>query len=516
MLTVRDLTVRFGPGRPAVDGVSLDLPTGEVLAVLGPSGCGKSTLLRAVAGLEALDAGSVSYDGRDLAGTPTHKRGFALMFQDGQLFPHQSVAGNVGYPLRLRHTPRAVVARRVAELLELVGLPGTGDRSTTHLSGGERQRVALARALAVEPRLLLLDEPLSALDRDLRERLAHDLRDILVAAGTTALLVTHDQEEAFAVADRMALMRAGRVVQAGTLDEVWRTPVDAEAARFLGYATVLEGDAARAVLGGRAGGPVALAALRAAGRRRTARCTAGSSRPRATPRPGAAHRGRRRRRGAAGRGRPAHRRRCGGRRRPGGPAGGRSHPDRPRRRGTGSCCPAPKLSPRETTGVCTPCGSRTHDGCGRHRRQPLAGRGAQGPRRLARPLLVPAADDGPRGLRGRRRAPVAVALAAPDAVLPDPRQEHHRRALDPRAHRPGRHRSGQLLRHLRQLPEPQELPAAGLRQADPRHRCCTTSTSSSSSATSPPWCSTRPSATTWPPTCWPSSTCCSCRSRRSR
>ena len=258
MLTVRDLTVRFGPGRPAVDDVSLDLPTGEVLAVLGPSGCGKSTLLRAIAGLEALDAGSVSYDGRDLAGTPTHKRGFALMFQDGQLFPHQSVAGNVGYPLRLRHTPRAVVVRRVAELLELVGLPGTEDRSTTHLSGGERQRVALARALAVEPRLLLLDEPLSALDRGLRERLAHDLRDILVAAGTTALLVTHDQEEAFAVADRMALMRAGRVVQAGTLDEVWRTPVDAEAARFLGYATVLEGEAARAVLGGRAGGPVAL------------------------------------------------------------------------------------------------------------------------------------------------------------------------------------------------------------------------------------------------------------------
>jgi thiamine transport system ATP-binding protein len=130
VLTVRDLTVRFGPGRAAVDGVSLDLPAGEVLAVLGPSGCGKSTLLRAIAGLEALDAGSVTYDGRDLARTPTHRRGFALMFQDGQLFPNQDVAGNVGYPLRLRHTPRATVARRVDELLELVGLPGTGDRST--------------------------------------------------------------------------------------------------------------------------------------------------------------------------------------------------------------------------------------------------------------------------------------------------------------------------------------------------------------------------------------------------
>ncbi len=249
MLTVRDLTVRFDAGPPAVDDVSLDLPAGEVLAVLGPSGCGKSTLLRAVAGLEALDAGSVSYAGQDLAAVPTHRRGFALMFQDGQLFPHQTVAGNVGYPLRLRHTSKDRVVRRVAELLELVGLPGLGDRSVTHLSGGERQRVALARALAVEPRLLLLDEPLSALDRGLRERLAHDLRDILVAAGTTALLVTHDQEEAFAVADRMALMRAGRLVQSGTVEEVWRRPVDAEAARFLGYATVLEGEAARTVTG---------------------------------------------------------------------------------------------------------------------------------------------------------------------------------------------------------------------------------------------------------------------------
>jgi thiamine transport system ATP-binding protein len=256
VLTIRDLSVSFDGQPPAVDDVSLELPTGDVLAVLGPSGCGKSTLLRAVAGLESLDAGSVAFDGQDLVAVPTHRRGFALMFQDGQLFPHQSVAGNVGYPLRLRRTPKAQVARRVEELLELVGLPGLGDRSTTHLSGGERQRVALARALAVEPRLLLLDEPLSALDRGLRERLAHDLRDILVAAGTTALLVTHDQEEAFAVADRMALMREGRVVQAGTVDAVWRAPVDAEAARFLGYATVLDGEPARRVTG--TAGPVAL------------------------------------------------------------------------------------------------------------------------------------------------------------------------------------------------------------------------------------------------------------------
>jgi thiamine transport system ATP-binding protein len=263
MLNVRDVTVRFEQ-TVAVDHVSLELPKGDVLAVLGPSGCGKSTLLRAVAGLEALESGQVEYDGQDLARVPTHRRGFALMFQDGQLFPHQSVAGNVGYSLRLRRRPRAETATRVAELLELVGLPGYGDRTPATLSGGERQRVALARALAVDPRLLLLDEPLSALDRTLRERLAGDLRSILVAAGTTALLVTHDQEEAFAVADRMAVMREGRVVQAGTVDEVWRRPVDGEVATFLGYATVLTGAAAARVLrvGGAATDGLSAVALR--------------------------------------------------------------------------------------------------------------------------------------------------------------------------------------------------------------------------------------------------------------
>ena len=222
-LSVTDLTVRYD-GLVAVDDVSLELPRGEVLAVLGASGCGKSTLLRAVAGLEQPSAGRIAFDGDDLAGTPTHKRGFALMFQDGQLFDHQSVAANVGYPLRIRHRSRSAVATRVEELLDLVGLDGYGGRPPATLSGGERQRVALARALAVEPRLLLLDEPLSALDAALRERLATDLRGILTRAGTTALLVTHDHEEAFAVADRMALMRAGRLVQQGTPAEVWAAP----------------------------------------------------------------------------------------------------------------------------------------------------------------------------------------------------------------------------------------------------------------------------------------------------
>jgi thiamine transport system ATP-binding protein len=243
VLELRDVSVRYGDTL-AVDRVTVDLPTGEVLAVLGPSGCGKSTLLRAVAGLEPLAGGSISADGHDLSGTPTHRRGFALMFQDGQLFTHLTVARNVAYALRLRRTPRARLAARVAELLDLVGLAGYDDRLPGTLSGGERQRVALARALAVEPRLLLLDEPLSALDATLRERLAGDLREILTRAGTTALLVTHDHEEAFALADRLAVMRAGRVVQSGRIDEVWRAPVDEETALFLGYARVLRDGAA--------------------------------------------------------------------------------------------------------------------------------------------------------------------------------------------------------------------------------------------------------------------------------
>ncbi|MFL6062612.1 MAG: ABC transporter ATP-binding protein [Marmoricola sp.] len=242
-LEITDLTVRFGT-TAAVDGVDLALAPGSVTAVLGPSGSGKSTLLRAVAGLEDPSSGRITYDGADLARVPTHRRGFALMFQDGQLFPHADVARNIGYPLRLRRRPRAEVRDRVAELLDLVGLAGFEDRTPAGLSGGERQRVALARSLAVEPRLLLLDEPLSALDRGLRERLATDLHDILRRAGTTTLLVTHDHEEAFAIADRMAVMRAGRLVQVGDIGEVWSRPADAWSARFLGYAEVLEGAAA--------------------------------------------------------------------------------------------------------------------------------------------------------------------------------------------------------------------------------------------------------------------------------
>ena len=242
MLTLSGVTVAFG-GTSVVDHVDLDLPDGQVLAVLGPSGCGKSTLLRAIAGLEPVGTGSVRWDGADVTGVPTHKRGFVLMFQDGQLFEHLDVAGNVGYALR-----GADRKDRIAELLDLVGLEGYADRVPATLSGGERQRVALARSLAASPRLLLLDEPLSALDAGLRERLAGDLRGILVRAGTTALLVTHDHEEAFTVADRLAVMRQGRIVQSGDLDQVWRSPVDPDTALFLGYSRVLTGAAARRLL----------------------------------------------------------------------------------------------------------------------------------------------------------------------------------------------------------------------------------------------------------------------------
>ncbi len=259
MLSLQDVSVSYD-GVPAVVDVDLSLDDGLVLAVLGPSGCGKSTLLRAVAGLEPLAAGSVRWDGADLAGVPTHKRGFALLFQDGQLFPQLTVARNVGYALRLRRAPNTRV--RVEELLDLVGLAGYAERLPATLSGGERQRVALARALAADPRLLLLDEPLSALDAGLRERLATDLRDILRAAGTTALMVTHDHEEAFTVADRMAVMRAGRVVQEGPIADVWREPADPETALFLGYARVFRDAAAAAILAAAGRGAAPAVAVR--------------------------------------------------------------------------------------------------------------------------------------------------------------------------------------------------------------------------------------------------------------
>ncbi len=219
----------------AVDRVSLDVAPGEVLALLGPSGSGKSTLLRAIAGLERPTSGVITWDGRDLAGVPVHRRGFGLMFQDGQLFAHRSVARNVSFGLEMARVPRTEQRERVAELLAVVGLEGFGDRDVTSLSGGERQRVALARALVPEPALLLLDEPLSALDRALREHLAAEVRAALKATGTTAVFVTHDHDEAFAVADRIAVLDDARLLQVDTPVGLWRRPASRRVAEFLGF-----------------------------------------------------------------------------------------------------------------------------------------------------------------------------------------------------------------------------------------------------------------------------------------
>lgn len=233
-IRLRDAVVRYGDVM-AVDRVSLDVAPGQVLVLLGASGSGKSSILRAIAGLEPLAGGGVFWGDDDLAAVPVHKRGFGLVFQDGQLFPTMSVGKNIAYGLT--KMPKAEQRRRVADLLELVGLPGYERRKVTELSGGQAQRVALARSLAPAPRALLLDEPLSALDTALRRRLSADLRRILTQAHTTALYVTHDQEEAFTVADRIAVLDEGRLLQLDTPERLWRHPSSTRVAQFLGYRT---------------------------------------------------------------------------------------------------------------------------------------------------------------------------------------------------------------------------------------------------------------------------------------
>ena len=247
MLRVDDLVVRLGE-RAVLDGVSLAVAAGEIVAVLGPSGCGKSTLLRAVAGLEPLVRGRVEWAGDDLAGVPPHERGFGLMFQDYALFPHRDVRGNVEFGLRMAGVAPEVRRHRVDEVLELVGLAGFGSRRVAHLSGGEQQRVALARTIAPSPRLLMLDEPLGSLDRALHDRLIGELRDLLAAAALPTLYVTHDHDEAFALADSVVVLRDGSVAQQGSPREVWSRPSDEWIAAFLGFPpgvdAVIDGDVA--------------------------------------------------------------------------------------------------------------------------------------------------------------------------------------------------------------------------------------------------------------------------------
>ena len=239
-LFVDKVAVTFG-ATTAVDDATLSVAPGEVMALLGPSGCGKSTLLRAVAGLQPIDRGSVAWDGTDLADVAVHRRGFGLMFQDGQLFPHRDVVGNVDFGLRMAGVGGDERSTRVDELLQLVGLSGREHRDVQSLSGGEQQRVALARALAPRPRLLLLDEPLTSLDRPLRERLSGELSAILRGTGTTALYVTHDHDEAFSVADRVAVMDRGRLLQTAPPEQLWRRPRNERVARFLGYRWFVRG-----------------------------------------------------------------------------------------------------------------------------------------------------------------------------------------------------------------------------------------------------------------------------------
>ena len=242
-LEVQRVSVQLG-GAAVLDDVSLTARAGEIVALLGPSGCGKTTLLRVIAGLQP-HTGDVRWQGRSVAAVPAHRRGFGLVFQDQALFPHLDVERNVGFGLRMQlrtqHGSAAERTRRVAELLELVGLSGLSRRPVDALSGGEAQRVALARALAPHPRLLMLDEPLAGLDRPLREQLLVDLPRILRRLRQTALFVTHDLEEALAVSDRVAVMRAGRIVQVGTPRALYERPASVFVARFLGRANILRG-----------------------------------------------------------------------------------------------------------------------------------------------------------------------------------------------------------------------------------------------------------------------------------
>jgi ABC-type Fe3+/spermidine/putrescine transport system ATPase subunit len=263
LLEVHDLVKSYA-GVPALRGVSLRVERGAIVCLLGPSGCGKTTLLRVIAGLEHPDAGEVCFEGRPIDGVPVHRRGFGLMFQDYALFPHRDVAGNVAFGLRMQNLPREQIDARVAEMLDLVGLAGYGRRRVYELSGGERQRVALARSLAPSPRLLMLDEPLGALDRALRERLLDDLRAILKRVGVTSIYVTHDQAEAFAIADWLVLMNAGRIEQQGPPEQVYRAPASPFAARFLGFSNLVEGTAAGGMVFDTPIGRLALSAMRIA------------------------------------------------------------------------------------------------------------------------------------------------------------------------------------------------------------------------------------------------------------
>ena len=236
-LALKNIKKAFA-GQPALAGIDLEIRQGEIVALLGPSGCGKSTLLNIIAGLETPDEGKLIWAGLPLTEIPPHQRSFGLMFQDYVLFPHLSVAKNIAFGLDMANMETTAIQARVEEMLALVGLEDYAERDVAHLSGGEQQRVALARALAPKPRLLMLDEPLAALDRPMREMLLGELQQILTELKQTAVYVTHDQEEAFAIADRVVVMREGEIAQVGTPQEIYSYPENEFVARFLGFKNI--------------------------------------------------------------------------------------------------------------------------------------------------------------------------------------------------------------------------------------------------------------------------------------
>jgi putative spermidine/putrescine transport system ATP-binding protein len=240
-VSLRSLTRAFGATR-ALDEMSLDIEPGELVALLGPSGCGKTTALRIVAGFELADAGEVLIDGSDVSQIPANKRDMGMVFQSYSLFPNMSALDNVAFGLRMRKMATAGRRKRAAELLDMVGLAPQAKQFPHQLSGGQQQRVALARALAIEPRVLLLDEPLSALDAKVRLQLREQIRALQQRLGTTTLFVTHDQEEALSMSDRVGVMRAGRLEQVATPDELYSRPATAFVAEFVGTMNRLPGD----------------------------------------------------------------------------------------------------------------------------------------------------------------------------------------------------------------------------------------------------------------------------------
>ncbi|MEM5318149.1 ABC transporter ATP-binding protein [Paraburkholderia sp. JHI869] len=252
-LSLQAVTKRFHNAF-AVDHVDLNVPDGKLVCFLGPSGCGKTTLLRIIAGLETPTSGSVMFAGRDLTHVPANRRDFGMVFQSLALFPHMTVAENVAYPLRLRGVDKSAQAKRVAELLELIQLPHMANRPVTQLSGGQRQRVAIARAIASSPKLLLLDEPLSALDAKLREAMQVEIRLLQQRLGITTIMVTHDQREAMTMADEIVVMQKGRIAQVGRPLDIYRDPVNEFVADFIGLGNILpvtrEGDDGIALPGG--------------------------------------------------------------------------------------------------------------------------------------------------------------------------------------------------------------------------------------------------------------------------